>query len=352
MLWVLEELLIIEPDLPADEVSRLAALHELFLLDTPPDPYVDALLRIAKSAFGVRSVLVSLIDSERQWYKSRIGILSLEGPRSTSFCGHVILSDELMVVNDALQDVRFADNPMVVGPPEVRFYAGMPLHARDGSRIGTFCLNDPQPHTLTDEQMQLMKDFAKLIEGLFAAHQLRFEKQGLLEALGHAERRALIDPLTQLWNRQALQQISPSWHRRAVRDSLQVGFIYGDLDFFKRINDEHGHGIGDDVLVQAGQRLTAAIRPDDVAFRLGGEELGVLALVESQTELVAIAERVRKAFCDSEFVVDGQRLAVTISLGTAIGSDPLADDIDDLVERADAALYAAKGNGRNRVENG
>ena len=86
MLWVLEELLIIEPDLPADEVSRLAALHELFLLDTPPDPYVDALLRIAKSAFGVRSVLVSLIDSERQWYKSRIGILSLEGPRSTSFC--------------------------------------------------------------------------------------------------------------------------------------------------------------------------------------------------------------------------------------------------------------------------
>ncbi|WP_321348355.1 sensor domain-containing diguanylate cyclase [Halopseudomonas oceani] len=343
----------IEAPIPAGEEQRLAALRSMKLLDTPPDPHIDALLRIAQRLFGVGSALVSLIDTDRQWFKARIGTTSLEGPRNISFCGHTILSEDILYVQDALVDERFVDNPAVTGHPHIRFYAGIALHAPDGSRIGSFCVHDPVPRELTGVEREALSDFRELFEALFVAHQLRMDAAWLQDALGQAERRALIDPLTQLWNRQALHAMLPALLSRAEREGLKVAFIYGDLDHFKRINDERGHAGGDQVLIQSGQRMAAAIRPHDLALRLGGEELAVLALVQSQGELDIIAERMRDCFCRHPFDLDDGPLNVTISLGTALAE---AQDVvrggQNLIERADAALYVAKREGRNRVERG
>lgn len=343
----------IEAAIPANEQQRLAALQSMQLLDTPPDPHIDALLRIAQRLFGVSSTLVTLIDADRQWFKGRIGATNLEGPRNVSFCGHTILSEDILYVQDAYADERFFDNPAVTGYPFVRFYAGIALHAPNGSRIGSFCVHDTAPRELTDAEREAMEDFRQLFEALFVAHQLRMDAAWLQEALGAAERRALIDPLTQLWNRQALRTMLPALLSRAEREALKVGFIYGDLDHFKRINDAHGHAGGDQVLIQAGQRMVSAIRPHDLALRLGGEELAVLALVQTTDELEMIAERLRESFCRHPFELEDGSLDVTISLGIALAdAQSVASDGQNLIERADAALYRAKGEGRNRVVRG
>jgi len=125
------------PRLPSDESERLAALRALNLLDTPAEPRFDRLARIAQRHFGVDIALVSLIDTERQWFKSRQGLDVCETHRDVSFCGHAILKEEVLCIPDALEDPRFADNPLVTGAPHIRFYAGAPVHAPNGQRIGT-----------------------------------------------------------------------------------------------------------------------------------------------------------------------------------------------------------------------
>lgn len=345
-----------EPLTPADEGARQRDLEQLHILDTPADPQIDALLRIAQRLFGTRTVLVTLIDGDRQWFKARRGVALAETPRKVSFCGHAIHSEAIMEVQDALQDPRFCDNPLVQGEPFIRFYAGIPLHGPAGYKIGTFCLIDPSPRQLTEEQRQSMRDFARLIDDVFNMQlqqgNLQKNLQGLQRELSDARRRALLDPLTQLWNREGLQQMLPGHVRRARRDQLMVGFIYADMDHFKRVNDDLGHGVGDQVLVEAGQRLSGAIRPQDLAIRLGGEELGVLALVSNHDQLAVIAERIREAIRSDPIVADEHRLDLTISLGTSLMQPDEVDQGAELIDLADQALYAAKQAGRDRVMRG
>ncbi len=163
----------IEPDLPDNEDERLQALHALSVLDTPPEVRFDRLTRLVKSQFHVPIALVSLIDSNRQWFKSRQGLEPSETPRNISFCGHAILHEEIMHVQNALEDPRFFDNPLVTGDLSIRFYAGAPLHAPGGSRIGTLCVIDNKPRDMTEDERLLLRDIADIVEQELAlAHQL------------------------------------------------------------------------------------------------------------------------------------------------------------------------------------
>ena len=131
--------------IPTDDADRLRALRELLILDTPPEERFDRLVAFAASEFDVPIALISLIDRDRQWFKARIGLDACETSRDISFCGHAILQSDLFQVLDALQDPRFADNPLVVGAPFIRFYVGAPLALPGGATIGTLCLIDTQP---------------------------------------------------------------------------------------------------------------------------------------------------------------------------------------------------------------
>lgn len=150
--------------LPDDEEKRLAAVYRLGLLDTDAEERFDRHARIAAGAFGAPIALVSLIDRDRQWYKAHYGFEFSETSRDMGFCSHAILGDEPLVVNDTLRDDRFAENPVVVGDPHVRFYAGVPLHAADGARVGAFCIVDSKPRTLTAAQLRMLQDMARLVE--------------------------------------------------------------------------------------------------------------------------------------------------------------------------------------------
>jgi phosphoribosyl 1,2-cyclic phosphodiesterase/DNA-binding response OmpR family regulator len=148
--------------LPEDEECRLVSLRELRILDTEPEERFDRITRLAAAVFDVPIALVSLVDKDRQWFKSCYGITAKETSREVSFCAHVVCNRETMLVPDALQDPRFGDNPVVVNEPRIRFYAGCPLILADGSCVGTLCLVDTRPRSLEGRDVGLLQDLRDL----------------------------------------------------------------------------------------------------------------------------------------------------------------------------------------------
>ena len=143
------------------------------MLDTPPEERFDSLTAYAAATFQVPIALVSLVDVNRQWFKSRCGLGAQETSRDLSFCGHAIGQPDLFTVEDALRDERFADNPLVTGEPHIRFYAGAPLRLQDGTQPGTFCLIDRKRRQLDDWEREHLRDLARVasmeLEGLVAS---------------------------------------------------------------------------------------------------------------------------------------------------------------------------------------
>lgn len=149
--------------LPADEDARVTALHDLDVLDTAPEERFDRHTDHIAAILDVPVALVSLVDTDRQWFKSRHGIEVEQTPREMSMCAHAILGSDVLQVEDTLDDPRFADNPLVSGGPRMRFYAGMPLVLDDGSRVGTLCVADHRPRHLDEEQLDALRHTAALV---------------------------------------------------------------------------------------------------------------------------------------------------------------------------------------------
>ena len=161
-----------EAPLPTDETRRLQAVLKLQLLDTPPDPRFDRVTRVAARLFGLPIAAVTLLDGERQFLKSRVGVDISETPRRISFCSHAILQNDVMIVEDASTDPRFAGNPMVTEAPHVRFYAGHPICAPDGSKLGTLCVIGPAPRQFSADEQALLRDLASMVTDEVAAGEL------------------------------------------------------------------------------------------------------------------------------------------------------------------------------------
>lgn len=155
---------------PDDEAQRLASVHALNLLDTPPDTRFDRITRIAAKLFEVPTSLISLVDTDRQWFKSLVGLNVGETSRDMSFCAHAINGTETMVVPDTLSDDRFRGNPLVSGEPRIRFYAGHPLRSPTGFAVGTLCVIDHRPRDFSKADSALLEDLAALVETELHAH--------------------------------------------------------------------------------------------------------------------------------------------------------------------------------------
>ena len=178
------------PNKPANEAARQAALDSLGILDTLPEERYDRITRVAKNLFDVPIALLSLVDNERQWFKSCLGLDVSETSRDVSFCGHAILDDKPFIVGNAPEDERFADNPLVLNDPNIRFYAGHPIKTLNGSNIGTLCIIDRKPKSLSEEETQLLHDLAYLIEQEIQAIELNRQMKEKEAALLFAKERA------------------------------------------------------------------------------------------------------------------------------------------------------------------
>lgn len=148
---------------PSNETSRLDTLRNLLILDTEPEQRFDRITEFARFEFDVSTVLISLIDSDRQWFKSKVGLNACETSRDISFCGHAILENKIMIVEDASKDERFHDNPLVIGEPYIRFYAGAQLELEDGVILGTLCLIDNKPRSLDTAEIQILSALRTMV---------------------------------------------------------------------------------------------------------------------------------------------------------------------------------------------
>lgn len=175
------------------EAERLKALDELQIVGSERLPEFDAVVDAIAAIFGCPIALVSLVGEDDQWFKARCG-LDVDGTaRDVSFCQHAILSDELFVVPDALEDQRFRDNPLVTGAPHIRFYAGYPLSIDGKNRLGTLCVIDREPRHPSAQQLDQLRRLGKVVEGLISAHRLRHEKEAALSEASREHERAILE---------------------------------------------------------------------------------------------------------------------------------------------------------------
>ena len=312
------------PDIPVDEPARLEKLRALNILDTPPEERFDRLTRMAKRLFGVPIALVSLVDENRQWFKSCLGLDVRETPRDVSFCGHAILGSEVFVVPDALADWRFADNPLVLNEPHVRFYAGAPLNGPDGRKMGTLCVIDQQPRTFGRDDVEALEDLAAMVERELVAIEM-----------------ATVDDLTGIANRRGFMTLAQQGLNFCRRQKIPAALAFMDLDKFKAINDRFGHQEGDLALCAFAGQMRNDFRDSDILVRLGGDEFAVL-LINTSGQL---ARKVVSEFGEEleNYNRQAQRgYDISFSSGIVEMNPERHRTIEALLEEGDALMYARK----------
>lgn len=313
------------------EKDRVADLQQYNVLDTEPEEPFERITRVAKSALNVPIVLVSLIDSDRQWFKSRQGLEATETPREISFCTHAIRQDDAFVIPNALEDKRFATNPLVTGDPNIRFYVGIPLKTPRGNNIGTLCAIDTKPREIQPLELIVLQDLARLVVDELELRQI-----------------AMTDSLTGAHTRRSFDLLLDKEMARAKRYTLVMSAVAFDVDHFKQVNDRYGHAAGDKVLQSLAQTVKSNLRENDVFARIGGEEFIVLLPETGLSSAMMFAERIRKQVEATQLIIGDDTIAVTSSFGIATYTDN-AETKSDFLERADQALYDAKEAGRNRI---
>lgn len=337
------------PPIPENEPQRQAALDALRVVDTPLEERFERITRLAARLMHTPMAAITLIDGERQWLKSAQGLAAGETHRNVSFCAHTILAEGTMVVEDATRDERFHDNPYVTGEPCIRFYAGHVIRSPEGCALGSLCVIDSLPRKVSAQELDDLRDLAAMVETELRAKALLEAQAQMILELEKARRSALLDPLTRLWNRAGAQELlARHWQLATARgEAFHLGLA--DLDFFKSINDTHGHEAGDAVLRAAAKCLVRALEGVGVACRYGGEEFLLLIQAGTAGEALRGAEEICTAMRRAPVQVGGKTISFTTSIGLSACNPKEEADWQAALERADAALYAAKRAGRNRV---
>jgi diguanylate cyclase (GGDEF)-like protein len=312
------------------EALRLAALERYNVLDSGPEEAFDRITRLAKSALHAPIALVSLVDKNRQWFKSRQGLDVSETPRELSFCTYAIQGEDPLIVPDTLGDARFCEHPLVIGEPKIRSYVGVPLLTHDGHRLGTLCVIDQEPRQFSEDQVNILIDLAHLV----------------IDEL-ELRRLATRDSLTGAMTRRFFTIETDREFERLKRYGNPLSCVAIDIDHFKIVNDTYGHAGGDLVLKELATFCRQQLRTVDLFGRLGGEEFSIALPDTTISQATLVAEKLRKGLERLDIRHNGAQIKITASFGisTCAASD---QDFKSALKRADAALYTAKDTGRNR----
>jgi diguanylate cyclase (GGDEF)-like protein len=317
---------------PSNETARLEKLASYGILDTGPEEAFDRITRLAARMFRAPTALISLIDENREWIKSRYGFDLEEVPRSEAFCAHTILRDDVMVVADASKDPRFSGSRLVRGKPHVRFYAGAPLIAPDGFNIGSLCVIDMRPREMSSDDCEALRDMACVVVQAFEWRRI-----------------ASIDPVTELPNRRFFEDSLSRERKRAQRNGRSITVVIIALDRLATVAEEFGVAIRKQILRRVAQLLREQLRDSDLLVRYGPHEFAVLLPDTDDAGARLVAEHLRNELELASFLTERGDLSVTASLGVA-QCDPSTKSVAQTLARAAKAIQQAGERGGNRIE--
>jgi diguanylate cyclase (GGDEF)-like protein len=293
------------PDTPQNEVTPLKEIRALNIRNIPEDERFDRLTRLTKRIFKVQTALITLVDANRQWLKSCTGLPANVTLRDISFSRHAIHGNDIFVIPDTTKDKRFADNPLVLNDPNIRFYAEIPLRHLDNSKLGTLCIIDTKPGDLDEDDIEVFKDLAELTEHELIATQL-----------------ATLDDLTRISNRRGFITIAQHSLDICSRQAISATLVFFDLNNFKFVNNKFGHAEGDKMLKAFADQMRNAFRDSDLFARLGSDEFVVLLTNTSTESTGEILDRFQQSidayneeanrrydisFCAGILTVDGEQ---------------------------------------------
>ena len=307
------------------ESERLQALQELQMLDTPAEARFDRLTRLGCRLLRAPFAMVSLIDDERQWFKSAQGHLYTQSPRAASFCNQTIQREEPLVVPDATVDSRFFELPSV--QQGIRFYAGIPIHAPDGSPIGTFCVLDSKPRRLDPEDLAALEDLAACAESEIQRVTMCRSEKELLAEMDQFRRQACTDEVTRCWNQASILELLQREREAARPTPLTLCLVV--VQNIAALPSEEG----DLVLRETADRLRGALRPGELLGRLRGPRF----LVVSKTPLgqqEAYAQGLLNALTAGPVALQGKFFPLVATLGV-VPARNLSEPAESALARAE-----------------
>ena len=363
----------------AQETLRLAKLQDYNILDTPPEPAYDDITKLAAHICQTPTALISLVDAKRQWFKSAVGLAVADTPRKIAFCDRTIRKRELMVVEDACRSSVFCNNPLVLGPPYIRFYAGAPLVTPDGHALGSLCVIDYRPRHLSSEQLEALDRLSRQVVAqmelshhasqlhssneyleqrvkertsklTLALHRLLKAQSQLIKREAALRHSSLHDPLTGLPNRSYfLQRLGQAIQLNSRQPSHLYAVLFIDLDNFKPVNDALGHEVGDLLLQQVAKQIKQILRSSDLVARLGGDEFAVLLdnIPDEDRAIVAVKrlqDRLR-----TPFVFGDRKVFVGASIGITFSTAGYRAP-EAALRDADTAMYSAKARAKQQIQ--
>lgn len=349
-----------EAPIPKNESSRLEALHSYRILDTLPESSYDDIIGLASYICGTPMAVISFVDRERQWFKAKIGVNVSETSREIAFCAHAILQRDIFVVHNALEDERFADNPLVTGSPHIRFYAAAPLITERGEALGTICAIDQRPRTLDEEQKKLLKSLSRqvMIHLELRRHILEQEhqkqilheyQQKLRVTNAELQEANLTDDVTGFHNTRFLHQFLDYYLLPEHMGKRTLSLVFFDLDDFKESVDKYGHILGSKILREVAEAVHQRLEPLDYIIRYGGDEFVVILPNQDKKRSLSKVKKMRQVIEKTPFLrEDNVRLHLTASFGLASFPEDAADK-HQLLAEADRCLFRSKEKGKNTI---
>tara|TARA_R100001377_G_scaffold47530_3_gene27405 strand:+ start:302 stop:1285 length:984 start_codon:yes stop_codon:yes gene_type:complete len=322
------------PELPKDEQDRIKKLHALNILDTAAEERFDRLTRLAKRALNADISIITLVDSDRQWFKSTTlaPAFPTELGRDISFCAHAILGDGAMVVEDASKDERFQDNPLVVNDPKIRFYAGYPLRMNDGSALGTLCILASEPRTFSAEDLQILNDLGAMAEQEIAA------VQG-----------ATLDELTNISNRKGFFEYAGHSYIVAKRKGVQCSLLLLSLNNLQRIGEKFGPEQSKRVLLSFTGLMKEVFRDSDIFGRIDNNEFAVFMIESDDANAKTAIVRLHNAL-EGYNDIEGQAFSMQFSAGHIVALPGTNLTLDDLIALARERMKVDRFSARHWYE--
>lgn len=311
------------PKLPENEFERTRALDELGVVYSPAEARFDRIVRLAKKFFKVNTALVSLVYGDEQWFKARQGMNAPCTPRDISFCGHAILNQSAFVIENALEDERFSDNPLVLGPPHIRFYAGHPIHNRFGVTLGTLCLLHNEPRQFSHEDRKDLRDFAKLVESELSKRAASPVVDDFLAMLDQKQRVGLLEPLTGAWNVKGIEEVFTRELRACRSREFGLSAMKIRLIGYADLHERFGPERVSDILKFAAANIRDCVNESASLGYLGKGEFFLICPFHDHEKHFQTQSDMKYLFAQSLLETQGIQALVEIDISAAlIESEP------------------------------